>query len=47
MQSDCMGIFSFCKRYFDAGKQVGTAYVGAKDKDAWAAIIDQMLEEVA
>lgn len=31
----------------ETGKQVGTAYVGAKDKDAWAAIIDQMLEEVA
>ena len=31
----------------ETGKQVGTAYVGAKDKDACAAIIDQMLEEVA
>lgn len=31
----------------ETGKQVGTAYVGAKSKDAWAAIIDQMLEEVA
>ena len=31
----------------ETGKQVGTAYVGAKDKDAWVAIIDQMLEEVA
>lgn len=31
----------------ETGKQVGTAYVGAEDKDAWAAIIDQMLEEVA
>lgn len=29
------------------GQQVGSAYVGAKSKDAWAAIIDQMLEEVA
>lgn len=31
----------------ETGKQVGTAYVGAKSKDAWAAIVDQMLEEVA
>lgn len=31
----------------ETGTQVGTAYVGAKSKDAWAAIIDQMLEEVA
>ncbi len=31
----------------ETGKQVGTAYVGSRDKDAWAAIIDQMLEEVA
>lgn len=31
----------------ETGKQVGTAYVGAKSKDAWATIIDQMLEEVA
>ena len=30
----------------ETGKQVGTAYVGAKSKDAWATIIDQMLEEV-
>ena len=31
----------------ETGTQVGTAYVGAKSKDSWAAIIDQMLEEVA
>lgn len=31
----------------ETGTQVGTAYVGSRDKDAWAAIIDQMLEEVA
>lgn len=30
----------------ETGKQVGTGYVGSKDKEAWAAIIDQMLEEV-
>ena len=31
----------------ETGKQGATAYVGAKSKDAWAAIVDQMLEEVA
>ena len=31
----------------ETGKQVGTAYVGSRDKDAWAAIIAQLLEEVA
>lgn len=28
------------------GNQVGTLYLGAKDKDSWASVIDQMLEEV-
>lgn len=28
------------------GNQVGTLYMGAKDKDGWAAVIDEMLEEV-
>lgn len=28
------------------GVQVGTLYMGAKDKDGWAAVIDEMLEEV-
>lgn len=29
------------------GNQVGNAYLGAKDKEAWKTIIDQLLEEVA
>lgn len=28
------------------GAQVGSTYVGARDKDAWAAILDEMLAEV-
>ena len=28
------------------GVQVGTLYMGAKDKDGWAAVINEMLEEV-
>lgn len=28
------------------GDQVGSAYLGAKDKEAWKTIIDQLLEEV-
>lgn len=31
----------------ETGNQVGTLYMGAKDKDGWAAVIDEMLEEVA
>ena len=30
----------------ETGNQVGTLYMGAKDKDGWAAVIDEMLEEV-
>lgn len=30
----------------ETGAQVGTLYLGAKDKDGWAAVIDEMLEEV-
>ena len=30
----------------ETGAQVGSAYVGARDKDSWAAILDEMLAEV-
>ncbi|HIY21577.1 MAG TPA: TlpA family protein disulfide reductase [Candidatus Flavonifractor merdigallinarum] len=30
----------------ETGNQVGTLYMGAKDKDGWAAVIDELLEEV-
>lgn len=30
----------------ETGAQVGTLYMGAKDKDGWAAVIDELLEEV-
>ena len=30
----------------ETGAQVGTAYLGARDKDSWAAILDEMLAEV-
>lgn len=30
----------------ETGAQVGTLYMGAKDKDGWAAIINELLEEV-
>ena len=30
----------------EEGNQVGNTYLGAKDKEAWKAIIDQLLEEV-
>ena len=30
----------------EAGHQVGSAYLGARDKEAWQKILDQMLQEV-
>lgn len=31
----------------EEGRQVGSAYLGAREKEAWAEILDQMLTEVA
>ncbi len=48
MQKIVMQIYALPSTFFvdETGAQVGTLYMGAKDKDGWAAVIDEMLEEV-